>query len=127
MKINQLKEKIETIPSGADDFDLEIFIGHASYEVGEIHVANFGKSVSLHAYIEGEKSTWTKELPKESGSYWWWNSDEDSNPIHIELGKSLPSGPVFAQMGQYGWTQAQDVEEMGGWWMPLLTPDQPTL
>lgn len=121
MKLKYLRNKLAKVP---DDFDLELFIGHCALEPAVIEVAQFGKVVSIHALDPGQP-TWTKELPKESGSYWWWNGDEDSNPAHIELGKSLPSGDVFATAGQYGWTRAQNVSEMGGWWMPLITPPTP--
>lgn len=76
---------------------------------------------------EGDKEwEWTKDLPMEAGTFWWWNGDEDSSPIHIELGISLPSRQVFAQIGQYGWNRAQDVQDMEGWWMPLETPLPPS-
>jgi hypothetical protein len=52
MKLKELKQALEFTE---DDYDLEIFIGHATYEVSGIHVAEFGKSVALHACLECEK------------------------------------------------------------------------
>lgn len=69
---------------------------------------------------------WTKELPSESGSYWYWNGDSDCSPVHIEIMWSGTTKSCFAPANQWGWTRHQDVEEMGGWWMPLNTPQPPT-
>lgn len=68
---------------------------------------------------------WTRDLPTESGAYWWWNEDEDSAPIHIEIMYSGSDGSYFAPAGQYGWNCFQSVAEMGGWWMRLHEPETP--
>lgn len=68
---------------------------------------------------------WTKELPTESGSYWHWNGDQDANPIHLEIMWSGHTNSCFAPAGQWGWTEAQNVEDMGGFWMRLNTPTPP--
>lgn len=70
---------------------------------------------------------WTKDLPTEPGAYWWWCGDRDSAPIHIEIMTSGhgKNSTYFAPMGQYGWTQPQAVNDMGGWWMTLQMPEQP--
>lgn len=81
----------------------------------------------LQAEVERlqQHEAWTTDLPTEMGSYWWWNGDEDSTPIHIEIFYSATSRSCFAPSGQYGWNRAQDVSEMGGWWKKLPTPDPP--
>lgn len=69
--------------------------------------------------------TWTRDLPDESGSYWWWNGDADSAPIHINIEHSGTTGDYFASMGQYGWTEARDCKDMAGWWKRLPEPALP--
>lgn len=69
---------------------------------------------------------WTRNLPNESGFWWWWNEDEDSLPYPIDIQYSGTSDSYFASIGQFGWTRAQEVSEMGGWWMRLPEPERPT-
>ena len=90
----------------------------------------------LHAYERGAAelierahdelktlySDWTKTPPSEQGAYWWWSGDEDSSPLHIEIMYSGSDGTYFATSGQYGWTVAQSVTEMGGWWIRIYAP-----
>lgn len=71
------------------------------------------------------KPEFTKTIPVELGLYWWWNEDEDSNPIVVDIAYSGTSNSCFAMQGQHGWTRYQDVEEMGGWWAPITIPAQP--
>lgn len=73
-----------------------------------------------------ERCQWSKDLPNEQCSWWWWNGDEDSAPIHVHIMYSGTSGTYFASHGQYGWTEAQDCSDMGGWWMKIVDPDPPT-
>lgn len=70
---------------------------------------------------------WTQELPTEQGAYWWWCGDVDSAPVHINIMTSGhgKNSTYFAPMGQYGWTQPQAVDHMGGWWMPIPQPQPP--
>ncbi len=70
---------------------------------------------------------WTKDLPRVSGLYWWWNEDEDSLPIPVSIHYSGTSDSYFAPAGQWGWTRFQDVQEMGGRWMRLIEPERPAL
>ena len=74
---------------------------------------------------ENPNNHWTQNVPTESGSYWHWNGDADSAPIHIDIMWSGTDGKSFAPMGQYGWTEAQDVDKLGGWWMVLVVPALP--
>jgi hypothetical protein len=72
---------------------------------------------------------WKSEVPRtpdEAGAYWWWNGDEDSGPIHIEIMYSPTSQTCFAPMGQWGWNTPQETETMGGLWKKLLEPELPS-
>jgi hypothetical protein len=77
------------------------------------------------ASIAGLAGAWSKELPTEQGWYWWWNEDPDSEPVPVSILKSGVDGRCFASMGQLGWTRAQNVEDMGGWWMRMVEPELP--
>lgn len=79
----------------------------------------------FHQLPKGDFLDWTQTPPSQSGDYWWWNGDEDSRPILVSIGISLPSGECFAQIGQYGWNQAQPVTQMGGYWMLEEGPELP--
>lgn len=70
---------------------------------------------------------WTRNLPTESGVYWWWNEDDDCAPLHLEIMYSGSDGSYFAPAGQYQWTEFQPVARLGGWWMRLYEPETPTL
>lgn len=61
----------------------------------------------------------------EQGEWWWWNGDDDSAPVPVSILYSGFGNSYFASMGQLGWTRAQEVLDMGGWWMRILEPDQP--
>lgn len=75
---------------------------------------------------EACENKWVKDLPSEEGPYWWWNEDEDSCPIHIEVAYSPTSQSFFARIGQYGWNRPQEVTEMKGWWMLIPLPPLPS-
>ena len=77
--------------------------------------------------IINEPAHWTQTVPTESGSYWHWNGDEDSAPIHINIMWSGTDEKCFAPMGQYGWTEVQDVDKLAGWWMLLAVPSLPVV
>lgn len=60
------------------------------------------------------------------GEYWWWNGDWDSSPVPVSILSSYAGNgkyTYFATLGQLGWTRAQDVWDMGGWWKFIPTPD----
>ena len=59
----------------------------------------------------------------EQAWYWWWNGDEDSGPVIVSVFMGGPLTPPFATAGQLGWTVAQDVPGMGGWWMKIPEPE----
>lgn len=74
------------------------------------------------------RSEWTSTVPSiadDAGAYWWWNGDEDSAPIHIEVMYSPTSLSCFAPLGQWGWNRPQGTREMGGMWMRLVEPQPP--
>lgn len=120
MNVKELKQSLEGVP---EYFDIEIMLGHADFEPKTTAVATFGKCFTIHLY--DESAEWTKDLPTESGSYWHWNGDEDSMPIHMEVMWSGTSNSCFAPAGQWGWNRPQELSEMGGWWMPMETPPPP--
>lgn len=70
---------------------------------------------------------WTKELPKESGIYWWWDGGDDSLPYVVDIEYSGTDGSYFAPAGQHGWNRFQHVDEMEGWWMKLDYPELPII
>lgn len=49
MKIKQLREQIK---NAGDDFDIELYFGHSSHPVSSVAVADYGKSVAIHANID---------------------------------------------------------------------------
>lgn len=72
---------------------------------------------------------WTQTPPTESGLYWIWPGDPDGAPFPVNVMWSGTSGKCFLPMGQWGWTDAQDVDSedlAGSWWMPLHEPLPPT-
>lgn len=85
---------------------------------------------------EGESSrspncalAWSTDLPNEQADWWWWDGDEDAQPILVSI---LVSGHgsqarYFASMGQHGWNHVQWVEGMGGHWMKAIIPEPPKL
>lgn len=80
------------------------------------------------SHINNAAPKWRRETPDESGLWWWWNEDEDSCSIPIEIALSGGTQPevYFAMAGQYGWSRAQPVIEMGGFWMRCLEPPLPS-
>lgn len=78
-------------------------------------------------YATNEKG-WTQDTPAQPGSYWHWNGDEDCSPIHMEVMTSghPPNCTWFAPAGQWGWDEAKNLNDLGGWWMKLETPKIPT-
>jgi len=96
-------------------------------------INNFGVGIRLrspeagrfHQLPDGDFLEWTQTPPSQSGDYWWWN--EDGRPILIAIGISGGTGECFAQIGQYGWTVAQPVKEMGGYWMLEEGPSLPVV
>lgn len=68
---------------------------------------------------------WMEKLPDHQGLWWWWNEDQDSIPIVVNIAFSGTDGSYFATQGQHGWNRFQSVSEMRGLWMPLHEPDVP--
>lgn len=68
---------------------------------------------------------WTQQVPTEQAAYWWWNGDNDSAPIHLNVLWSGTDRKCFVSMGQYGFTDAKNCDECGGWWKPLPVPEPP--
>lgn len=69
---------------------------------------------------------WTKDVPKQMGIYWHWNGDEDSAPLPYHVRRSGTDGKCFVTAGQYHIEKAFNCEELGGWWMPIETPELPS-
>jgi hypothetical protein len=94
---------------------------------------NFDRDISMiragwHAAMEFVKKSslkWRRDTPNASGLWWWWNEDEDSSPVPVDIALSGGGGGYFAMAGQYGWTRAQSVSEMGGLWMFCVEPTIP--
>lgn len=76
-------------------------------------------------YDAKPQEQWTRQLPTEQGTYWWWNGDQDSSPLHMNILYSATSGNCFASTGQYGWDTAKELECLGGWWLRLHEPEVP--
>lgn len=53
---------------------------------------------------------------------WLWWDGEVTYPVNLMCDAS---GKMFASLGQWGWTRAQFVTEMGGLWSPFIVPDPP--
>lgn len=74
-----------------------------------------------------DQMTWTQEEPKEAGSYWMWDGSDESEPSHVEVFWSGTENRCFVPSGQYGWTRAQLMDELDGyWWCKLSYPPLPT-
>lgn len=56
-----------------------------------------------------------------NGDIWWHDNGEQIYPVNIAW--SPTSLSFFATLGQWGWTRAQDVIEMGGMWKPCIEPE----
>lgn len=73
-------------------------------------------------------SAWTQDEPKEQGSYWMWDGDDESLPIHVEVMWSGHEGRCFVPRGQWGWTEPQSMDDLEGyWWSPLTPPPLPNV
>lgn len=69
---------------------------------------------------------WVRWEHVDDGCYWWWwNGDEDSCPVPVFVMWSGTSGTWFASNGQHGWTEAQNLSDMDGWWMRIVEPKTP--
>lgn len=69
---------------------------------------------------------WTQDEPTKPGTYWLWDGDEESAPVHIEVFWGGTDNRCFVPMGQYGWTRAQDMDELAHcWWRPIVCPELP--
>ena len=77
-------------------------------------------------YDEAKKKqypSWTKaDEVNEMGCYWHWDGDMNCSPEIVYIQYSGSRGVYFASMGQLGWTEAQDVLDMGGWWKRVPHP-----
>lgn len=71
--------------------------------------------------------SWRKDLPAESGLWWHWNGYNDCAPAVVNISYSGCSGKHFATMGQLGWKEPQDLEKLGGFWMPCPEPPTPKI
>jgi hypothetical protein len=73
------------------------------------------------------RSHWTRTPPTEQGMYWMWQG-EDTAPFPVSVLWSGCAGKCFLPMGQWGWTEPQDVDSedlAGTWWMPCPEPPLP--
>ncbi len=90
-----------------------------------------GQDIEVATFTSGGRTNilpapWTRwEAVKSPGEYWWWNEDLDSAPVPVTGSWSEGSGHYFAEVGQLGWNQPQDVKDMGGFWMRISQPSQP--
>jgi hypothetical protein len=91
--------------------------GHVqlSHEVAELLSSHFAANI------------WTENYPDASGLYWWWNGDEDSLPVPVNIAYSATDNSYFATIGQHGWNAYQPVTDMGGFWMRLEEPSAPNI
>ena len=55
------------------------------------------------------------------GGIWWHDNGEQIYPVNIAW--SPTSESFFATLGQWGWTRAQEVKDMGGKWAPCVSPE----
>ena len=69
-----------------------------------------------------EATKWRPDVPDEAGYWWWWDGTDDDLPVPVDIMWSGGSGSYFASIGQFGWTEPQDVEDMGGFWIRLPEP-----
>lgn len=77
---------------------------------------------------EKQYPSWTRaDAVKEAGCYWHWDGDKDCSPEIVYIQYSGSRGVYFASMGQLGWTEAQDVLDMGGWWKRVPHPSNEEL
>lgn len=68
--------------------------------------------------LERDWVTWDKVTHDETGIWFWWDG-EHSYPVNIMRDAG---GRFFACVGQWGWTRAQFLEDMGGLWYPCICP-----
>lgn len=54
------------------------------------------------------------------GQIWWHDDGEQIYPVNIAF--SPTDNRFFATLGQWGWTRAQFLTDMGGRWMPCVEP-----
>lgn len=73
--------------------------------------------------VYGAELGWKDSLPDEQGYWWWWNYD--GAPVPVSIMFSGTDNSYFATQGQFGWTRAQLVKDMGGMWMRLPEPETP--
>ena len=71
-----------------------------------------------HLRAEREWVTWDRVTHAESDIWFWWNG-EQSFPVNIMRDSD---GRFFACVGQWGWTRAQFLSEMGGLWFRCICP-----
>ena len=90
-------------------------------EIGDVRLVGYQQG----RIVSKPQVDWTRDLPTESGLYWYWNEDPDQPPFHVIILKGHAGDECFASRGQWGWTRTQNVSEMGGWWAPLEEPDLP--
>lgn len=55
------------------------------------------------------------------GDIWWHDNGEQIYPVNIAWNPTTLT--FFATVGQWGWSRAQDLSEMGGRWMPCIEPE----
>lgn len=56
-----------------------------------------------------------------NGDIWWHDNGEQIYPVNIAW--SPTEKAFFATRGQWGWTRAQNLSELGGRWTPCIEPE----
>lgn len=65
---------------------------------------------------------WNKVYSHPQTDLWLWWNGETTFPVNIMRDAG---GKMFASLGQWGWTRAQFLDEMGGLWSPFIVPEPP--
>lgn len=65
---------------------------------------------------------WNEVYSHPQTDLWLYWNGETTFPVNIMRDAS---GKMFASLGQWGWTRAQFLDEMGGLWSPFIVPEPP--
>ena len=81
----------------------------------------------LAVKIEAIDPPWIKAKEvTESGEWWYWDGNEDNAAVPVTIMRSGHTGnDYFACAGQLGWSVAQSLEALGGWWKKIPYPERP--
>ena len=110
-RIARIREKLREIVCTDGDDRGVIYLSHESL-------------IELWDMVEAEPGWGDWRSVTESGWYWLGIHDLDSAPVPVSV-LTDSHGTYFASTGQLGWTRAQNVDEMGGLWMPVTEPEVP--